>query len=107
MTINAFHPDYVKTHMPNFLSKVQIESTQYSNGVINGGKSKAAREAKRGKTVNTINVVPKAQSVQRMLEKAQSKAALEEKKRKILAVTEFHMFSRAGTANTTKTKKGK
>ena len=68
MTINAFHPDYVKTHMPDFLSKVQIESTQYANGVINGGKSKAAREAKQGKTVNTIN----------------------------LDVKEFHVYNKAG-----------
>lgn len=103
--INAFHPDYVKTFMPEFLSGIRLESTQHSNGVINGGKSKATREAKQGKTVNSINTFPKTQSVQRMLEKAQSKAAMEEKKRKILAVTEFHMFSKAGTANTTKKKK--
>lgn len=54
--INAFHPDYVKTYMPEFLSGIRTESFQYTNGVINGGKSKASREAKKGKTVNTINL---------------------------------------------------
>ena len=103
--INAFHPDYIKTYHPEFLATIRTESSQHANGVINGGKSKATREAKSGKSVNTIDRFPKTQSVQRTLEKAQSKAALEEKKRRILAVTEFHMFSQAGVANTTKKKK--
>lgn len=94
--INAFHPDYVKTYMPEFLTSVRLESSQYANGVIAGGKSKAKRESVHGKTVNSITVFPKTQSVQRTLEKAQSKAAMEEKKRKMLAVTDFHMFSKAG-----------
>lgn len=54
--VNAFHPDYVKTYMPEFLSGIRTESIQRAHGVINGGKSKASREAKRGKTVNTINL---------------------------------------------------
>lgn len=94
--INAFHPDYVKTYHPEFLTTIRTESSQHAHGVINGGKSKATREAKRGKTVNTINVFPKTESVKRTLEKSQSKAAMEEKKRKMLAVTEFHTFSKAG-----------
>jgi hypothetical protein len=103
--INAFHPDYIKTYHPELLTAIKLESTQHANGVVAGGKSKATRENKHGKTVNSINVFPKTQSVQRTLEKAKSKAVIDEMKRKILAVTEFHMFSKAGTANTTKTKK--
>lgn len=93
--INAFHPDYMKTYHPNMLSSVRLESTQHANGVINGGKSKATREAKQGKSVNSINVFPK------------TKPSTSERVQKIIAVTEFHMFSKAGTANTTKTKKAK
>lgn len=104
-TINAFHPDYIKTYHPEFLSTIRTESSQHAHGVINGGKSKAKRESVKGKTVNTINVFPKTQSVQRTLEKAQSRADMEALKRKILAPTEFFTFSRAGTANTTKKKK--
>jgi len=57
MTINAFSPEYVQTHMPEFLTKMRIESSQHAYGVINGGKARAAREAKLGgKYVNTINL---------------------------------------------------
>jgi hypothetical protein len=30
--INAFHPDYVKTYMPEFMSSIRTESTQTQNG---------------------------------------------------------------------------
>lgn len=40
MTINAFHKDYIKTYMPEFLTKIRTESVQHTNGVINGGKSR-------------------------------------------------------------------
>ena len=77
MTINAFHPAYVETYMPEFLSKIRIESSQHANGVINGGKSRASREA-TGKSVNTISAFPST------------------KARVSLAPTEFLIFSRAG-----------
>ena len=78
MTIHAFHPDFFKTYMPECLTKIRLESNQYSNGVIAGGKSKASRESKQGKTVNSINVFPKTQ------------------KRVSTDVTNFHIYSRAG-----------
>lgn len=96
-TINAFHPDYMKTYHPDLLSSVRLESTQHANGVINGAKSKATRENKHGNTVNSINVFPKTKP----------KTTVKERTEKILAVTNFYMFSKAGTANTTKTKKAK
>lgn len=104
-TINAFHPDYIKTYHPELLTSIKLESTQHANGVIAGGKAKATREHKKGKTAFTINKFPKTQSAQRTIEKAKSKASLEALKQRILSVTEFHMFSKAGTANTTKKKK--
>ena len=30
--VNAFHPDYVKTHMPQFLSNIRFESKQTKAG---------------------------------------------------------------------------
>lgn len=101
--INAFHPDYIKTYHPDMLTSIKLESIQHANGVISGGKAKAKRESVN-KGAFSIAKFPKTQSVQRTLEKKQSKEALEEKKRKMLAVTEFHMFSKAGTANVTKKK---
>lgn len=71
--MNAFHPDYVRVHMPQFLSSIRTESNQYVHGVVNGGKSKRARE-KKNKAANTINV------------------------NKLLEPREFYTFSRAGEA---------
>jgi hypothetical protein len=62
MSINAFDPAYVSTYMPEFLTKMRVESNQYTHGVINGGKSKASRESKSGKYVNTISAFPKTQT---------------------------------------------
>jgi len=75
--MNAFHPDYVETYMPEFLSKIRIESAQHANGVINGGKSRATRESVRGKNVDTISTFPKT-------------------KRVSLQPTDFLIYSRAG-----------
>ena len=75
--INAFHPDYVKTYMPEFLSDLRTESSQYLNGVTNGGKSKASREAKGEIGINSIHRFPDTKP------------------------REFHMYSKAGTANVT------
>jgi len=75
--MNAFDPKYVETYMPEFLSKIRIESAQHANGVINGGKSRATRESVRGKNVDTISAFPKT-------------------KRVSLEPTDFLIYSRAG-----------
>lgn len=72
--INAFHPDYVKTYHPELLSSIRIEATQKANGVINGGKSKKARE-KKNVAANTVNT--KSQKVD-------------------LAVKQYFTFAKAG-----------
>lgn len=76
--MNAFHPDYVKTYMPEFLSSIRLEEQQRKNGEKFGSKSRVTRESVHGKTVNTINVFPKT------------------KARVSLEVTEFHVYSKAG-----------
>lgn len=96
--INAFHPDYVKTYMPEFLSTIRAEAVQKANGVINGGKSKAKRESVN-KGAFTIAKFPKTQSVQRTIEKRLTKEQLEAKKKALLDVKDFFMFSKAGEGN--------
>ena len=76
--MNCFHPDYVKTYMPEFLSSIRLEEQQRKNGEKFGSKSRVTRESVHGKTVNTINVFPKT------------------KPRVSLAITEFHVYSKAG-----------
>lgn len=51
--INAFHPDYVKTYMPEFMSSIRLEATQKANGVASGQKAKATREAKNAGAFTT------------------------------------------------------
>lgn len=79
--INAFHPDYVKTYMPEFMSSIRLEAMQKANGQVNGGKAKAAREAvnKAAFTVNTKHPIRAAHL-----------------HRPNLAPTEFHIFNKAG-----------
>lgn len=78
MTPNAFHPDFMSVCYPNFWNTTIADAKQKAAGVINGGKSKATRESKRGKTVNSINAFPK------------TKAAA------ILENRDFHIFNKAG-----------
>lgn len=77
MTINAFHPDYVQTYMPEFLSTLRSESTAKLNGEKYGARSRAVRE-NASITVNTISVFPKTKS------------------RVSLKPTEFLIYSKAG-----------
>jgi hypothetical protein len=86
--VNAFSPEYVKTHMPQFLSKLQSESAREATGSISGTKSRAVRESVHGKNVDSISVFPKTQA--RSID---------------LTPRDFKTYSRAGTANTTKVKK--
>jgi hypothetical protein len=76
--VNCFHPDYVKTHMPELISTVRKEAAATANGVIYGAKSKATRESTSGKSVNTITNFPKTQ------------------KRVSTERTDFHIYSKAG-----------
>ena len=46
--MNAFHPDYVRTFYPQFLSTVCIESSQIEQGKINGKKGRHTRESVKG-----------------------------------------------------------
>lgn len=65
-TINAFHPDYVRTYEPKLLASVRLEAVQVANGKINGAKtSRAVRETVDVKQVANLAVFPKTQVRQR------------------------------------------
>lgn len=83
--INAFHPDYVQTYMPQFLSTIRAEGIQQANGSKYGSRAKATRES-ADKAVFTIATFQKTQRVS-------------------LAPKEIMYYSKAGTANTTQKKK--
>lgn len=79
--INAFHPDYVKTYMPEFLTGVQQDAQR-----IEAGKTLSKHVTEKRKTNPLHGFVHGV-----------SKAA---KPLKVdLTPREFHVFNKAGTAN--------
>jgi len=48
VSMNAFHPDYIKTYHPNFITNVRTESSQIEHGKINGKKARHTRESVSG-----------------------------------------------------------
>jgi hypothetical protein len=81
--INAFHPDYVKTYMPEFMTGVQQDAQR-----IEAGKTLSKHVTEKRKTNPLHGFVHGV-----------SKAA---KPLKVdITPREFYVFSKAGTANTT------
>jgi hypothetical protein len=126
--INAFHPLFVQTHMPQFLTAVKTDDRQSQAGATLSkhvtekrktvpshgqvtGVSKVQRETIPNQKFQDIAAFPKTRETQLSLrrgakmtvaEVAQELTAAQKAK---LAPREFHTFSKAGTANTTKEKK--
>jgi hypothetical protein len=46
--MNAFHPDYIRTFHPQFLSDFRFLSYQIEQGKINGKKARHTRESVSG-----------------------------------------------------------
>ena len=77
--INAFHPDYVKTYMPEFLNAIRLESKQSAAGQT---LSAYVEETRKKKPMHgTLSGVSKTRVSTKPLE--------------------FMYYSRAGTKNTT------
>jgi hypothetical protein len=77
MSINAFHPDYVQTYMPQFLSTIRSESAAKENGKKFGIMARATRESDGRAKTSALSDFPKT-------------------KRVSLAPTEFFIYSKAG-----------
>jgi hypothetical protein len=127
MTINAFHPDFVKTHMPQFLTALKTDDRQLqagatlskhvtdkrktvpSHGQIDG-VSKRQRETIPNQHFQDIASFPKTRESMKSLRQGANMTVAEVAKeltaaqKAKLAPKDFHMFSKAGTANTTKKK---
>jgi hypothetical protein len=82
--MNAFHPDYVKTYMPEFIESIRKESKQTAAGQT---LSNYIEETRKQKPLHgTLSGISKKQVSMQPLE--------------------FMYYSRAGTKNTTAKKKG-
>ena len=77
MTINAFHPQYVQTYMPEFLSTIRKEADAKANGIKYGTQARATRESDGRAKTSALSDFPKT-------------------KRVSIEPTTFHIYSRAG-----------
>ena len=77
MTINAFSADYVKTYMPEFMSTIRKESDAKLNGQKYGTLARQTRESDGKAKTSPLSDFPKT-------------------KRVSTAITEFHVYSKAG-----------
>lgn len=75
--INAFSPDYVATYMPEFMATIRKESDAKANGQKFGTLARQTRESDGRAKTSPLSDFPKT-------------------KRVSTAVTEFHVYSRAG-----------
>ena len=63
--MNCFHPDYVKTHMPEFMLSIRKEEKQRLNGLETGQRGRKTRESVMGIGACNIAAFPKTKSVKR------------------------------------------
>lgn len=57
--MNCFHPDYVKTYMPEFMSSIRKEEKQRLNGLETGQRGRKTRESVMGIGACNIAAFPK------------------------------------------------
>lgn len=82
--INAFHPDYIKTHEPDLMKEFR---THLAN--------REEREEKKLKVNRKpLKTVTKSLSVK--ISKEQARLNLEKRKQMTLAPKDFHIFNKAG-----------
>lgn len=61
--INAFHRDYVKTYMPEFLSMIRAEQAAKENGQKYGTLARATRESDGKAKSSPLSDFPKTKRV--------------------------------------------
>ena len=75
--INAFHPAYVETYMPEFMSAIRSEAAAKANGQKYGTLARATRESDGRTKTSALSDFPKT-------------------KRVSIARTDFFVYSKAG-----------
>ena len=106
--INAFHPDFVKTHMPEFLTAVKVAAKREEAGqTLSKFVTKKRESVPTHGFVHGIAKFPQTRETQLSLRRG-ADMPMEEIKKELtaaqkakLAPKDFHMFSKAGTANVT------
>ena len=63
--MNCFHPDYVKTYMPEMIASIRLEEKQRLNGLATGQKGRKTRESVMGIGACNIAAFPKTKESKR------------------------------------------
>jgi len=84
MTLNAFHPDYIKTHEPDLLKEFRTHQA-----------NREERVEKKLK-VNKVPLKTVTKSLSVKISKEQARLDLERKKQMTIARKDFHIFNKAG-----------
>jgi hypothetical protein len=95
--INAFHKDYVKTHMKEFTASIMVQNKHKMSSQMMAEYTEELR--KTNPSLGTIHHMVKPLHVNRAPEMMRPKKTT--KQRVDLAPREFKIFSQAGTANVT------
>jgi hypothetical protein len=77
LMINCFHPKYVETYMPEFLSSIRADEAAKANGQKYGTLARSTRESDGTTKSSPLSDFPKT-------------------KRVSTAITNFHVYSKAG-----------
>ena len=92
--INAFHPDYVKTYMPGFLTDIRVESRQTKAGqVLSQYVDKTRKTNPSHGTLFGISDKVTSVTVPAHMHRAKIKVVS-------TSVTEFHIYQKAGMPKT-------
>ena len=96
--VNAFHKDYVKTHMKEFTASIMVQNKHKKSSQMMAEYTEELR--KTNPSLGTIHHMVKPLHVNRAPDMMRPKKKTT-KERVDLAPREFKVFSRAGTANVT------
>lgn len=96
--INAFHPDYCKTHMKDFIASIMVQNKHKKSSHHMAEYTEELR--KTNPSLGTIHHMVKPLHVNRAPEMMRPKKKTA-KEMVDLAPREFNVYSRAGTANVT------
>jgi hypothetical protein len=101
--INAFHPDYVKTHMPEFMAHVKQQNKYEisSQNMANLTVRKRIQSVK--KPLHVMRAPERDMTMAEVMDELaeMKRKKLSAKQRIDLAPKDFKIYSRAGTANVT------
>jgi hypothetical protein len=101
--INGFHPDYVKTHMPEFMAHVKQQNKYEisSQNMANLTVRKRIQSVK--KPLHVMRAPERDMTMAEVMDELaeMKRKKLSAKQRIDLAPRDFNIYSRAGTANVT------